>query len=111
MQNDWKDRLGVVFSTNPDFAYTTDEEPEAETLPPNRQKLRVSFERAGRGGKTVTLIRGFVGSEADLSELCRMLKTRCGIGGSAKEGEIILQGDVRAKAVELLKQSGYTNTK
>lgn len=109
--NDWKSRLGVVYSTNPDYAYDSSEESEAATLPPSSQKLRVSFERAGRGGKTVTLVRGFVGAEGDIANLCRQIKTLCGIGGSAKDGEIILQGDVREKAVALLKSMGYTQTK
>lgn len=111
MHNDWKERLGVVFSTNPDFDYSLDAEPETDTLPSNQQRLRVSMERAGRGGKTVTLVRGFVGTKADLTELCRQLKTRCGIGGSAKDGEVVLQGDVRPRVVELLKSLGYTQTK
>lgn len=111
MHNDWKERLGVVFSTNPDFDYTTSAEPEPDTLPCKQQRLRVSMERAGRGGKTATLVRGFVGSKADLDDLCRQLKTRCGIGGSAKEDEIVLQGDVRTRVVELLKSLGYTQTK
>ena len=90
--NDWKDRLNVVYSTNPDFQYENIEEEEAETLPKNQQKLRVGMEKKGRGGKTVTLIKGFIGTEEDLKELGKMLKTKCGVGGSAKEGEIIIQG-------------------
>ena len=104
-------REGVVYSTNPDYTYASSEEEEPETLAPPRQRLRASMERAGRSGKTVTLIRGFVGAEADLANLCRQLKTRCGIGGSSKDGEIILQGDVREKAVVILKSLGYTQTK
>lgn len=109
--NDWKQRLGVVFSTNPDFNYATEEEPEDETLPKQQQRLRVSMERAGRGGKTVTLVRGFVGTDADLQALGRTLKQRCGVGGSAKDGEIIVQGDFRQRIVELLKSDGYSQTK
>lgn len=109
--NDWKSRLGVVFSTNPDYAYTDDSAPVPATLPPSQQRLRVSYERKGRGGKAVTLVRGFVGNDADLTELGRQLKTRCGIGGSVKDGEIILQGDLRLKAVDLLRSLGYTQTK
>ena len=89
-KNDWKDRLNIVYSTNPDFNYTTEENEEAETLPKNQQKLRVSIEKKGRGGKTVTLIRGFVGKEEDLKELGRTLKAKCGVGGSVKDGEVLV---------------------
>ena len=105
--NDWKQRLGMVFSTNPDFEYTTTEEQEAATLPPAQQNLRVWLDRKQRGGKTVTLVKGFVGSESDLTELGRMLKSKCGVGGSAKDGEIIIQGDHRDRVVELLIAAGY----
>ena len=84
--NDWKSRLGMVYSTNPDFEYRTDEPEEAETLPAARQQLRVWLDRRQRAGKVVTIVRGFVGREADLAELARLLKTRCGVGGAAKEG-------------------------
>lgn len=110
-KNDWKDRLNVVYSTNPDFAYETDEADETETLPRQQQKLRVAMEKKGRGGKTVTLIRGFIGTEDDLKELGKLLKTKCGVGGSAKEGEIIIQGDFRQRIIDLLKAEGYTQTK
>lgn len=109
--NDWKDRLNVVYSTNPDFNYECIEEEEAETLPKNQQKLRVGIEKKGRGGKTVTLIKGFIGSEEDLKDLGKLLKTKCGVGGSAKEGEIIIQGDFKQRIIELLKVEGYTQTK
>ena len=109
--NDWKDRLNVVYSTNPDFQYESNEEEEQETLPKNQQKLRVSMEKKGRGGKTVTLIRGFIGTEEDLKELGKLLKTKCGVGGSAKEGEIIIQGDFKQRIIDLLKAEGYTQTK
>ena len=105
--NDWKQRLGMVFSTNPDFEYTTTEEQEAATLPPAQQNLRVWLDRKLRGGKTVTLVKGFVGTESDLTELGRMLKSKCGVGGSAKDGEIIVQGDHRDRVVDLLTQAGY----
>ena len=84
--NDWKARLGMVYSTNPDFNYETTETPEAETLPPARQELRVWLDRKQRAGKVVTLVKGFVGRDADLQELARLLKTKCGVGGAAKEG-------------------------
>ena len=108
---DWKERLGMVYSTNPDFEYTTSAEPEEETLPTDKQPLRVWIDRKHRGGKTVTLVKGFVGSEEDLSTLGRMLKSKCGVGGSAKDGEIIIQGDHRDRVVELLLAAGYTKTK
>ena len=109
--NDWKDRLNVVYSTNPDFKYESYEEEEEETLPKNQQKLRVSMEKKGRGGKTATLIRGFIGTEEDLKELGKLLKTRCGVGGSVKDGEIIIQGDFKQRIIELLKTEGYTQCK
>ena len=105
--NDWKARLGMVYSTNPDFEYDTGEEPEAETLPPARQNLRVWLDRKQRAGKVVTLVRGFVGRDDDLQELARLPKTRCGVGGAAKEGEILIQGDHRDRVVEILTRAGY----
>ena len=105
--NDWKARLGMVYSTNPDFQYTTDAVEEAETLAPAGQNLRVWLDRKQRGGKVVTLVKGFVGREADLAELARLLKTKCGVGGAAKEGEILIQGDHRDRVVEILTKSGY----
>ena len=106
-ENDWKKRLGVVFSTNPDFAYTEEAEQEEPTLEPGRQNLIVSIDRKGRGGKQVTLVTGFVGTADDLSELGRTLKVKCGVGGSAKDGEITIQGDFRDRVVTLLKDMGY----
>lgn len=105
--NDWKSRLGMVYSTNPDYAYQTDEVPEVETLPASRQDLRVWLDRKQRGGKVVTLVRGFVGRSEDLEALARLLKTRCGVGGSVKDGEVIIQGDHRDRIVEILVGSGY----
>jgi translation initiation factor 1 len=105
--NDWKQRLGMVYSTNPDFEYSTTEEQITATLPPAEQNLRVWLDRKQRGGKTVTLVKGFVGSDDDLAELGRMLKSKCGVGGSAKDGEIIIQGDHRDRVVELLIAAGY----
>ena len=107
MTNDWKSRLGMVYSTDPNFQYTTDEQPEPETLEPAKQNLRVWRDAKQRGGKVVTLIRGFVGTEEDLRELGRMLKTKCGVGGSVKDGEIIIQGDHRDSTVEILTKAGY----
>lgn len=106
-----KKRVGVVYSTNPDFEYDDAQEAEAEILPRQQQPLRLNMERAGRGGKTVTLVKGFVGSEADLNALCKLLKQKCGVGGAAKEGEIIIQGDHRQRLLEILKKEGYTGTR
>ena len=109
--NDWKERLNVVYSTNPDYQYENVGEEETETLPNNQQKLRVSMEKKGRGGKTITLVRGFVGTEEDLKDLGKLLKTKCGVGGSTKDGEIIIQGDFKQRIIDLLKAEGYTQTK
>ncbi len=106
-QQDWKSRLGVVYSTNPDFKYETVQEQEADTLPPERQRLTVRIDRRRRAGKQVTLVEGFVGRSEDLAALARTLKTRCGVGGSASDGEILIQGDLRDKVVALLTSMGY----
>lgn len=108
---DRKKRVGVVFSTNPDYEYSDDSQEETNTLPKNQQKLRLNMERAGRGGKTVTLVKGFVGSDEDITSLCKLLKQKCGVGGSVKDGEIIIQGDHRQRLVDILKKEGYTQTK
>ncbi len=97
----------MVYSTNPDFQYTTEDSGEEETLSPSRQRLIVGIDRRNRGGKQVTLVSGFVGSQEDLRELGRTLKTRLGVGGSAKDGEITVQGDFRDKVVAILKELGY----
>ena len=110
-KNDWKDRLGVLYSTNQDFQYETNEVEEEETLPKEKQALRIALDKKGRGGKVVTLITGFRGTNDDLAALGKELKVKCGVGGSAKEGEIILQGDFRQKALELLQKAGYTKSR
>ncbi len=107
MAKDWKDRLGVVYSTNPDFGYNKDQEEEQETLAPQQQNLKVFLDKKQRKGKMVTLITGFAGSEEDLKTLAKMLKTKCGVGGSAKDGEIIIQGNFREKVLDLLQAEGY----
>ncbi|MCQ2174455.1 MAG: translation initiation factor [Bacteroidales bacterium] len=108
MENDWKHRLGVVYSTNPDFKYrTAKQEEETDTPEPSRQRLTVRIDRRQRAGKQVTLVQGFKGSGEDLSELARTLKTRCGVGGTAKDGEIAIQGDFRDKVTSLLLEMGY----
>lgn len=106
-EQDWKSRLGVVFSTNPDFKYDIPVEEEEETLAPSAQKLIVSIDRRNRGGKQVTLVKGFRGKESDLETLAKKLKSKCGVGGSAKDGEIVIQGDLRDKVLNLLLNDGY----
>ena len=108
---DRKKRVGVVYSTNPYFEYSDDSQGETDTLPKNQQKLRLNMERAGRGGKTVTLVKGFVGSEEDITALSKLLKQKCGVGGSVKDGEIIIQGDHRQRLVEILKKEGFCQAK
>lgn len=107
MTNDWKKRLGTVYSTNPDYKYEKENEKEQETLPPKQQKLIVSLDKKQRKGKSVTLVSGFLGKEEDLKELGRMLKTKCGVGGSVKEGNILIQGDFRTRVIEILQQGDY----
>lgn len=96
---------GFIYSTNSDFSF--DEEATAEVLPPQEQLLEVHFERKGRAGKTAVVVKNFVGPEDDLKELGRILKTKCGVGGSVKDGEIIIQGEVRDKVMSTLKEMGY----
>ena len=107
MSNDWKDRLGVVFSTNPDFSFEHNGDDETETVAANKQDLRVTLDKKQRKGKSVTLVTGFVGKEDDLKELGKLLKTKCGVGGTVKDGEILIQGDFRDKILQLLLGMGY----
>lgn len=109
--NDWKDRLNVVYSTNPDFKFETEDEEDIETAAEDKQQLRISLDKRNRKGKAVTLITGFVGSDDDLEALGKFLKVKCGVGGSAKDGEIIIQGDFRTKILELLKKEGYAKSR
>jgi translation initiation factor 1 len=100
-----------VYSTNEYFDYTYEQDTEAETLPPGRQKLYVSLDRKNRKGKEVTLVEGFVGASDDLQELGKKLKSKCGSGGSAKDGEILVQGNHVRKVVDLLIEMGYGQVK
>lgn len=107
MSKQKKERLNVVYSTNPNFNYEFEEEAIEETLEPSKQLLYVSLDRKQRGGKEVTLVEGFVGTDEDLKELGKMLKSKCGVGGTAKDGEIIVQGAFRDKVMDLLVKEGY----
>lgn len=102
-----KDSGGIVYSTDPSFFLRDAEEETNETLPPAQQDLRVWLDRKHRGGKTVTIIKGFVGAEKDLEEIARKLKVFCGSGGAVKDGEIIIQGEHRQKILEWLHKEGY----
>lgn len=101
-----RDNFGFVFSTDPDFEYDYQEE-EVETLPPQQQQLKVWIDRKKRKGKEVTLVTGFVGTPDDLKDLAKILKTKCGVGGSAKDGEILIQGNHRDKVVDILTGLNY----
>lgn len=106
-KNDWKKRDGVVYSTSNDFEFSYDQKEEAQTLPPQQQNLRVQLDKSLRAGKQVSLVLGFVGSATDLEALGKLLKSKCGVGGSVKDGEIIIQGDHRDKLVQILLKEGY----
>lgn len=106
-KNKGKNRVGVVYSTDPDFQYSEKETQEQETLPKGKQDLRVQLDKKQRGGKQVTLVTGFVGAEEDLKSLGKLLKSKCGTGGSTKDYEIIIQGDQREKIIGILHQEGY----
>ena len=106
-KNDWKDRLNIVYSTNPDFNYQLDEEEEPATVDPKQQKLRVNIEKKGRGGKTVTVIDGIDGNDIDIADLAKTLKSRCAAGGTCKDGRIELQGDHKKKVKAVLEEMGF----
>ena len=109
--NDWKKRLDIVYSTNPDYHYNKEDEEVTEMLPKEKMLLRISLDKRNRKGKAVTLITGFTGKDDDLQELGKMLKMKCGVGGSAKEGEIIVQGDHREKVLYMLQKEGYVKSR
>jgi translation initiation factor 1 len=102
-----KNRVDVVYSTNPDFNYQHESNEEEETLPPQQQLLKVILDKKQRAGKAVSIVTGFIGKTTDLEALGKMLKSKCGVGGTVKDGEIIIQGDFRQKIVDLLNKEGY----
>lgn len=105
------DKNGFVYSTDPNFRFENEEEQSAETLAAKQQKLRIRLDTKHRGGKMVTLVEGFIGKEEDLEDLGKKLKNYCGTGGSAKDGEIIVQGDQRDKVLQWFQKNGYNNAK
>lgn len=102
-----KGRVDVVYSTNPDFNYSYQEHNEEETLPASQQNLKVLVDRKQRAGKAVTIVSGFIGNANDLESLGKMLKTKCGVGGTVKNGEILIQGDFKQRIAEILNKEGY----
>jgi len=106
-KNDWKKREGVVYSTSSDFNFSYPKNEEAATLPPQQQNLKVLLDKSGRAGKQVTVVTGFIGNTTDLEALTKVLKTKCGVGGSSKDGEVLIQGDVRDKVIQILQKDGY----
>lgn len=106
-KNNWKNRDGVVYSTADNFDYQYEHDQVADTLPPQQQNLKVLVDKSGRAGKQVTLVSGFVGASEDLDKLGKLLKSKCGVGGSVKDGEVLIQGDVREKVLQILVKEGY----
>lgn len=106
-KNDWKKREGVVYSTDTNYDFQTGNGPDRLTLPPARQSLRIRRDTSGRAGKVMTIVSGFIGTTEDLEQLGKKLKVGCGTGGSVKDGEILIQGDVADKVKALLTRDGY----
>jgi len=109
--NDWKDRIHIVYSTRTDFQYNYAEKEETVTPAKEKQLLRIALDKQNRRGKKVTLITGFAGNEKDLQNLEKLLKMKCGVGGSIKDGEILIQGDFRSRLLEILLSEGYLKTR
>jgi len=107
MSKNKKERQHIVYSTNPNFSYEFEQEEVQDTLPTSQQKLYVSIDKKSRAGKEVTLVEGFVGTDDDIKELGKSLKSKCGVGGSVKDGEILIQGNFRDKIMQLLEKDGY----
>lgn len=106
-KNDWKRREGIVYSTESDFDYQYGQAKEEPTLPPGQQQLKVFLDKSGRAGKQVTIVSGFSGTTGDLEALGKVLKSKCGVGGGVKEGQILIQGDRRDQVVSILTEQGY----
>ncbi|MDR2283282.1 MAG: translation initiation factor [Sphingobacterium sp.] len=99
---------GIVYSTDSSFSYDEELETEIETLPKEKQKLKVLLDRKSRKGKVVTVVEGFIGKDSDFQDLAKLLKQKCGVGGTAKDGEILIQGDFKQKVFEILTTAGYS---
>lgn len=108
---DWKKRLGVLYSTDPNYRYTEEETGKEELLPPAEQQLRITLDKKNRSGKEVSLVSGFVGPDEDLKDLAKELKHKCGVGGSVKDGAVIIQGDKREQILKILSDMGYKKTR
>ncbi|MFP4555532.1 MAG: translation initiation factor [Bacteroidales bacterium] len=108
---DWKDKLKFAYSTNPDYKPKEEQGSDMRSIESEKQQLRIGLEKKHRGGKTVSIITGFEGTEEELKELGRFIKSKCGVGGTVKDGEIIIQGDFRDRILNLLKEKGYKDVK